>query len=221
MGVHKPLCTQTLSHSRSHIEIFRCIISVAKTHYSVLADFKKKKVFALPYVHKWPCITFRIIYILKYISVMKVKMKVLSHVYKLESGSENISLPVFFFCVSLLALCRLGESRPLVMLLLGAINGNVSRLSKWWDLTYGIKASLDPHLLQMEAALSQGVQHQGEAYWGIEKDKMTGNTFSLCLNYNLFQCILKISQRPFYYVRNVIVFPYFSDPWKAKPLSGI
>lgn len=60
---------------------------------------------------------------------MKVKMKVLSHVYKLESGSENISLLVFFF-LSLLALCRRGESRPLVMLLLGAINGNVSRLSK-------------------------------------------------------------------------------------------
>lgn len=96
--------------------------------------------------------------------------------------------PCLFF-LSLLALCRRGESRPLVMLLLGAINGNVSRLSKWWDLAYGIKASLDPHLLQMESALSQGVQHQGEAYWGIEKDKMTGNTFSLCLNYNLFQCI--------------------------------
>lgn len=89
--------TQTLSHSCSHIEIFRCIISVTKTQYSVLADFLKKG-FALPYVHKWPCITFRIIYILKYISVMKVKMKVLSHVYKLESGSENISLLVFFFC---------------------------------------------------------------------------------------------------------------------------
>lgn len=35
-------CTQTLSHSCSHIEIFRCIISVTKTQYSVLADFLKK-----------------------------------------------------------------------------------------------------------------------------------------------------------------------------------
>lgn len=43
--------------------------------------------------------TFRIISILKYISAMKVKMKVLSHVYKLGSGSENISLLVFFFFV--------------------------------------------------------------------------------------------------------------------------
>lgn len=181
-------CTQTLSHSCSHIEIFRCIISVTKTQYSVLADFLKKGF----------CTTICSQMTLHYFQ-NNLHPKI--HLCY-ESENESVVTcvqtgkwfwkyfsPCLFFFLSLLALCRRGESRPLVMLLLGAINGNVSRLSKWWDLTYGIKASLDLHLLQMESALSQGVQHQGEAYWGIEKDKMTGSTFSLCLNYNLFQCI--------------------------------
>lgn len=47
------------------------------------------------------------------------------------------------------------------MPLLGLVNGeNVRRLSKRWDLTYGIKASLDLRPLKMEPALSQGLQHQ-------------------------------------------------------------
>lgn len=96
-----------------------------------------------------------------------------------------------------------GVRRPLALLLLGAADGNVSRLSKWWDLTYGIKASLDMHLLQMEPALSQGVQHRGEAHWGTGKDKMTGNTHPLCLNYNLLQyrsqqCHFTMCRQPLY-----------------------
>lgn len=91
-----PVHTDTLTLTHGNIQMYnQCYKNTVQRAGRLL----KKKVFALPYVHKWPCITFRIIYILKYISVMKVKMKVLSHVYKLESGSENVSLPVFFFVV--------------------------------------------------------------------------------------------------------------------------
>lgn len=48
--------------------------------------------------------------------------------------------------------------QQLALLLLGAFKRNVSPHSKWWDLTYGIKASLKPHLLQKKLRLSRDFQ---------------------------------------------------------------
>ena len=132
----------------------------------------------------------------------------------LTAGSEQIgrSRFLFFFSNRKFPLRRRGERRPLAMLLLGAINGNVSRLSKWWDLTYGIKASLDLHLVQMESALSQGAQHRGEAYWVTGKDKMTGNTQAIVwitIHFNGF----KEPRRPRHPMKTgaVILFDHFQD----------
>ena len=61
---------------------------------------------------------------------------------------------VFFFFAD--KVCR-----PLVSLLLWAINRNVTRLSKRWDLTYGIKESLDQQLLQTELNLLRAPPQQG------------------------------------------------------------
>lgn len=76
---------------------------------------------------------------------MEVKMEVLSHGYNWEVVLNKCN---FFVCTYQFFLQRRGEHHPLVRLLLGAINRNVSWLSKWWDLTYGIKASLDQFPLQ-------------------------------------------------------------------------
>lgn len=57
------------------------------------------------------------------------------------------------------AICTVqSDHQQFVLLLLGAIKRNVTPHSKWWDLTYGIKASLKLHLLQKWLCLSGDFQ---------------------------------------------------------------
>lgn len=106
------------------------------------------------------------------------------------------------------------EHGPLVMPLLGAINWNVSRLSKWWDLTYGIRASLDLHLLQMESALSQGgsapgrlIEGQGRIRWPVFHTPLF---VWLTIYFNVFKDP-KMATLPCVVRDGVCVFHYFHD----------
>lgn len=57
------------------------------------------------------------------------------------------------------AICTVwSDYQQFVLPLLGAIKRNVTPHSKWWDLTYGIKASLKLHLLQKWLCLSGDFQ---------------------------------------------------------------
>lgn len=133
------------------------------------------------------------------------------HMYKLERF-----LLLFFFGTLLLLAPREVQRLPLVMLLLGAVNGNVRRLSKWWDLTYGIKASLDLHLLQMESALSRwGSAPRG----GLLRDRQRIRrlvTHTHCAWITIYSSVLKDPEKA---TSPCLCIPlFFLLPWWSREL---
>lgn len=71
-----------------------------------------------------------------------------------------------------------GDHQQMLLLLLGAIKRNVTLHSKWWNMTYGIKASLKVHLLQSRLCFSGDFQ----AEKGYSKNAKGYVLFSLFLS---------------------------------------